>query len=167
MNPQRARRAKFQENPQGAKFRDNRVLFNAAEIELPPWTPAADNYIKLVLETLGLENWELSVLFCNNRYIKILNEQYRSKDEVTDVLSFPLGVTAPTGRYIAGDIVISLDALEENSRAFKVSADEELRRLLVHGVLHLSGCDHGTNEAGEPMLEIQEKILASLTESIL
>ena len=140
----------------------NRVLFNAEGITLPSWTNAAGGYIKSVLETLDLHNWELSVLFCDNSYIKTLNAQYRNKDEPTDVLSFPLGEREPDGRLLAGDIVISLDALEENTRFFKVSADEELRRLLVHGILHLAGYEHKTNEADEPMLETQEKILARL-----
>jgi len=145
----------------------NRVFFNAEEIRKPPWTPAAGSFAKSVLKKLDVKNWDLSVLFCNNQYIKSLNAQYRNKDEPTDILSFPLGETSPSGRYLAGDIVISLDALEENASAFKVSADEELRRLLVHGILHLSGKDHVTNEAKEPMLKIQEDILACITEKII
>ena len=140
----------------------NRVFFRAEEIPMPLWTKAAGNYIRSVLETLGRKNWELSVLFCNNRFIKTLNARYRNKDEPTDVLSFPIGEAGPDGRFLAGDIVISLDALEENARFFKVSQDEELRRLLVHGILHLSGEEHSTNGAKEPMIKTQEKILAAL-----
>jgi len=145
----------------------NRVFFSSEEIPLPPWTQAAGSFIKSVLKKLNLKNWELSVLFCNNRYIKKLNAQYRNKDEATDVLSFPLGETGPAGQYMAGDIVISLDALRENSRYFNVTEDEELRRLLVHGILHLSGGDHDTNNGKEPMLETQEVLLAGLTEKVL
>ena len=141
----------------------NRVLFRAEELPMPLYRKEAEGFIKRVLETLGHKNWEVSVLFCNNRYIKSLNAQYRNKDEATDVLSFPLGETIK-GRYLAGDIVVSLDALEENARFFKVSADEELRRLLVHGILHLAGYDHATNKTGEPMLKTQEEILARLAE---
>ena len=140
----------------------NRILFNAQGAALPSWTKAAGGFIKSVLETLDQHNWELSVLFCDNLYIKSLNAQYRDKDEPTDVLSFPLGETSPGGRFLAGDIVISLDALEENTRFFKVSAGEELRRLLVHGILHLSGYEHTTNSPDEPMLQLQEKILVYL-----
>ena len=140
----------------------NTVLFNAEGIPLPPWTKAAGDFIKSALETIDQNNWELSVLFCDNLYIKSLNAQYRNKDEPTDVLSFPLGETGPGGRFLAGDIVISLDALEENTRFFKVSGDEELRRLLVHGILHLAGYEHSTNEPKEPMLALQESILAQL-----
>jgi probable rRNA maturation factor len=145
----------------------NKVLFNAEKSELPSWTPAAANYVKLVLETLGRKNWELSVFFCGNGLIRSLNAQYRDKDEPTDILSFPLGERNRGGCFLAGDIVISLDALEENAAFFRVSADEELRRLLVHGILHLSGYDHDTNKAEEPMLEMQEKILTCLKEKII
>jgi len=142
----------------------NKVFFRAEELPMPPWKKEAERVIRRVLNLLGLENWELSVLFCSNRYIKSLNAQYRNKDEATDVLSFPLGETSPGGQYLAGDLVISLDALEENAGYFKVSEEEELRRLLVHGILHLAGNDHATNKAGEPMLKTQEEILARLTE---
>ena len=142
----------------------NTVLFRAEELPMPPWKKEAERLIRRVLEMLGLKNWELSVLFCSNAYIKSLNAQYRNKDEATDVLSFPLGETVPGGQYLAGDLVISLDALEENTRFFKVSAEEELRRLLVHGILHLKGYDHATNKPGEPMLKTQEEILARLAE---
>ena len=150
----------------------DRLIMNKVEIrteEVPPpyWTGAAGSFIQSVLEILGLNNWELSVLLCNNKYIKSLNAEYLNKDEPTDILSFPLGEQIPGGPFLAGDLVISLDALEENAVFFKVSEDEELRRLLVHGILHLSGYNHNTNEAGEPMLKIQEEILARLTEKIL
>jgi len=140
----------------------NRVSFNAEGAALPPWTKTAGEYIKSVLKTLDLRNWELSVLFCDNAYIKSLNAQYTHRDEPTDILSFPLGERSRGGRFLAGDIVISLDALEENTRFFEVSGDEELRRLFVHGILHLAGYEHATNAAEEPMLLLQEKVLALL-----
>ena len=145
----------------------NRVEFRADEAPLPFRSQEVCCFVQKVLETQGLKNWDISVLFCSNRYIKSLNAQYRNKDEPTDVLSFPLGEKSRAGRYMAGDIVISLDALEENARFFKVSPDEELRRLLVHGILHLAGEDHATNKAEEPMLKKQEEILAVLREKDL
>ena len=138
----------------------NRVFIRAEDLPLPCWAKTIEVFIKKVLKTMGKKDWELSVLFCSNRYIRSLNARYRNKDEATDVLSFPLGETDPLGRYMAGDIVISLDALEENTRHFNVNTDEELRRLLVHGILHLMGEDHASNREGEPMLVTQEKILA-------
>jgi probable rRNA maturation factor len=145
----------------------NKVCINTIDITMPPWGKAAGNFMESVLENLGHKNWELSVLFCNNAYIKSLNAKYRDKNEATDVLSFPLGEAGPGGRYLAGDLVLSLDALEENASFFNVAADEELRRLLVHGILHLSGYDHATDDAEEPMLKTQERILKNLEGKIL
>jgi len=141
----------------------NRVFFRAEDVSMPSWEKEAGGFVKKVLKTLRCTNWEVSVLFCNNRYMKTLNAQYRNKNEPTDVLSFSLGETVEK-RFLAGDIVISLDALEENARFFKVSEDEELRRLLIHGILHLTGEDHATNKAEEPMLKAQEEILAALAQ---
>jgi len=141
----------------------NKVFFRAEEIPQPLWTEAAGSFIQAVLKMLGHKNWELSVLFCNNRIIKSLNALYRNKDEATDILSFPIGESGPGGRFLAGDIAISLDALEENAKFFNVSHDEELRRLIVHGILHLSGEEHITNGKEEPMLKTQEKILEALS----
>jgi len=149
-------RREFSKGPEGE--------VSDAASPLPAWSKSVKSYVNRVLKTMGKNDWELSLLFCNNLYIKSLNAQYRNKDEPTDVLSFPLGEKSQDGRYLAGDIVISVDALEENTRFFNVSAEEELHRLLVHGILHLAGEDHATNRAGEPMLETQEKILASVTE---
>ena len=145
----------------------NQVIISTEEIALPPWTEIAAGFAESVMDDLELENWVLSVLFCNNRYIKELNAQYRNKGEATDVLSFSLGETDPDGNFLAGDIVISLEALEENARFFKVSVSEELRRLLVHGILHLTGMDHATNDPGEAMLKIQEEILLRIGEKVL
>ena len=144
----------------------NRISISAEGVLLPVWAKKAKSYIKRVLEVMGKNNWEISLLLCNNRFVKTLNAQYRKKDEPTDVLSFPLGETGPSGLYMAGDIVISLDAIKENTCFFGVSDEEELRRLIVHGILHLAGEDHETNGAEEPMLEAQEKLLSQITEKI-
>ncbi|MDR1278781.1 MAG: rRNA maturation RNase YbeY [Treponema sp.] len=144
----------------------NRVAVNAEEIPLPPWTDAVYRYALKVLEELGKNNWDLSVLFCNDAYIRSLNARYRRKNEATDVLSFSLGETLDgeggETRFLPGDIVISLETLRENARYFETPEDEELRRLLIHGILHLNGMDHTTNEITEPMIGLQEKILTDL-----
>ncbi|MDR1948571.1 MAG: rRNA maturation RNase YbeY [Spirochaetaceae bacterium] len=142
----------------------NRVTIKAEETPLPPWTGEANRYILKVLEALRKDNWDLSVLLCTDPCIRALNARYRNRDEATDVLSFSLGDYFRDGggeeRFLPGDIVVSLETLAENARYFKVSEDEELRRLLIHGILHLAGMDHVTNEAAEPMLVLQEKLLA-------
>jgi probable rRNA maturation factor len=144
----------------------NRVAINARGRPLPPWRGAARKYIRKVLKYINQDDWDLSVLFCDNTYIRSLNARFRDRDEATDVLSFVLGETTEEEgrtRFLPGDIVISLETLSENARYFRVSEDEELRRLLIHGILHLDGLDHDTNEPTQAMLRLQEKILAELS----
>ncbi|MDR2102116.1 MAG: rRNA maturation RNase YbeY [Treponema sp.] len=144
----------------------NRIEVNAEEVPLPAWSSQVVPFILKVLDRIYRDGWDLSVLFCNNNYIRSLNSRFRHRDEPTDVLSFALGETLEEEdggtRYLPGDIVISLETLAENARDFRVSEDEELRRLLIHGILHLDGMDHNSNQEKEPMLQLQEKILAEL-----
>ncbi|MDR1955547.1 MAG: rRNA maturation RNase YbeY [Treponema sp.] len=143
----------------------NRIEVQAEEVSLPPWTDAVNRFMLKVLDCLQRDTWDLSVVFCGDAYIRSLNARFRAKDEPTDVLSFALGETiqeAGETRYVPGDIVISLETLKENARYFQVSEDEELRRLLIHGILHLDGWDHGTNADHEPMLQFQERLMADL-----
>lgn len=141
----------------------NRVAISAEEDPLPLREDNIRRFILGVLDSLAHDRWDLSVLFCGDRYIRKLNAQFRRKDEPTDVLSFTLGETIEEDgeiRYLPGDIVISLETLAENARYFKVSPEEELRRLLIHGILHLAGMDHATNADIEPMLRLQESLMA-------
>jgi probable rRNA maturation factor len=145
----------------------NRVEVSAEEVPLPAWAGSASRYALKVLDEIGRDNWDLSVLFCGDRVIRDLNARYRDRDEATDILSFFLGAeeTGEDGgvRCLPGDIVISLDTLRENARCFETAEDEELRRLLIHGILHLDGMDHAANDETEPMIALQERILAHLT----
>ncbi len=117
---------------------------------------------------LGERSCELSCSFVSDERMEKLNFTYRGKQESTDILSFvqsdseepfPLTLDGIEGERLLGDLVISLDAMERNCETFSVSAEEELTRLLVHGVLHLLGWDHETNDADEPMLQKQEELV--------
>ncbi|MDR2094182.1 MAG: rRNA maturation RNase YbeY [Treponema sp.] len=144
----------------------NQVYIDVPDIEAPPWLNSVKSYILKVLDILDRDNWDLSVVFCSDVFIRRLNTEYRGKDEATDVLSFPLGTVLEgedgQSRYLPGDIVISLETLRENAGYFQTPEEEELRRLLIHGILHLDGMDHTTNDEKEPMLQLQEKLLVSL-----
>jgi probable rRNA maturation factor len=120
-----------------------------------------------ILELLKIDNWELSVVLCKDSFIKTLNRDYRGKDEATDVLSFSQEeeMPIPSGLPVihAGDIIISVDMLKKNSIDFKVDLDEEFKRLLIHGILHLTGLNHFDNNPENEMLAYQEKLLAHVT----
>lgn len=143
----------------------NTVSIDWRDIDEPAWLCRAEAFASLVLESLGKDNWALSLLFCGDNFIQTLNRDYRGKDETTDVLSFCMGDTIEEeGKaiFLAGDIVISLPALARNAIEFSVTEDEELRRLIAHGILHLSGLDHTDNDPAQPMLLEQERLLASI-----
>ncbi len=144
----------------------NDIYISCEGIEEPVWFEKVQPFLDKVLEERKHYNWELSVLFCSDDYMKELNKQYREKDSSTDVLSFEQGEEYIDDdgnvQYIAGDIAISVNFLYNNSKEFTVTPDEELKRLLVHGVLHLEGYDHGDAHIGEEtneMFEIQEKLV--------
>jgi len=144
----------------------NKVEISLEGVEPPLWLERAASFAQAALEKLEKRNWDLSVLFCDDQAIRALNKKYRNIDEATDVLSFALGETEGQ-RFLPGDIAISLETLEENARRFGVSPDEELRRLLIHGILHLGGMDHASNDKEEPMLALQEKILEELSPALI
>lgn len=104
---------------------------------------------------------EVSVSFISNDEIKQLNEQYRNKNSVTDVLSFPLGENMvfdkneETGFYMLGDIVISAEKAFEQAQIYGHTIQREIGFLTVHSMLHLLGYDH--EAGGLEALRMREK----------
>jgi probable rRNA maturation factor len=133
---------------------------------LPP--VPAEAFVLQILARLDKHGWDISVVFCDDAEIRALNKTWRGLDEATDILSFPLGddfTEDGVTRYNAGDLVISVETLRENAAYFQVDELRELRRLLIHGILHLAGYDHPSNERTEPMLVLQEELLDVLEAS--
>lgn len=131
------------------------------------------DYIGHILDSLDLQEVEFSVSFIVEENMQFLNKAYRNIDSSTDILSFAEEDTTGDGfqfisagrRRMLGDILICPEVLARNAEAFGVSVNEELSRLLIHGILHLSGEDHETSDfATEPMLQKQEKILQEIGE---
>ena len=145
----------------------NRIDLDFGGSAAETWSERAESFAQKVLAAIGRDGWDLSILFCDKETMQDLNKRYRGKDETTDVLSFELGekfFDEEAGeRYLSGDIAISVRDCAENAEYYKISVDEELRRLIIHGILHLDGQDHKTNESSEKMLVNQEKILAELS----
>jgi probable rRNA maturation factor len=115
-----------------------------------------------VLEVLGLNKVELSIVLVSDAQIKRLNKLYRNKDKPTDVLSFPIGEKV-NGWLILGDIVISVDTAKRQAKELGYSLEEELKRLLVHGLVHLLGYDHELGgEEEKRFFELEEFVLKGL-----
>jgi probable rRNA maturation factor len=107
-----------------------------------------------MLEALGLERAELSVLLTDDAQIRELNREHLGKDRATDVLAFPLDAldgAAPIGDRLLGDVVISLETAGKQAASRKRELAGEVRFLLAHGLLHLVGYDHASSEQKREM----------------
>lgn len=121
-----------------------------------------------VLEYEGFDvDGEVSVLFVDDARIKALNSEFRSKNEVTDVLSFPQydsikenGINEPF--IYLGDVVISLEQAKRQAEEFEHTLEREIVYLTVHSVLHLFGYDHMTDEDKREMREKEKIVLKAL-----
>ncbi len=101
---------------------------------------------------------EINVLVAGSREIRALNRRYRGKDQATDVLSFPADGGA--GKDFAGDIAISADHAARSARRFGHLPAQELKVLMLHGVLHLAGYDHERDNGA--MARMEERLRAEL-----
>ena len=114
------------------------------------------------------ERRDFSVTFLSDEEIHRLNREYRNIDSPTDILTFRLAdgedeFPIHEEDEELGDIFISLESMKRNAVEFHVEENEELRRLLLHGLMHLRGWDHETNDFKiEPMLIEQERILSQV-----
>jgi len=144
----------------------NRVDVSTGDLSDPPRTDRLRDFCLEALAVMGIDDWEVSLLLCGDGDMAQLNRSYRNADGPTDVLAFRQddGMNNLTAAvpHPAGDIVISLDALRRNAARYGATPEMELRRLVVHGLLHLSGMEHDGH--GGEMIERQEQILARLQE---
>lgn len=93
------------------------------------------DWISRIIESEGFDEGEINYIFCDDEYLHKINVEYLDHDTLTDIISFDYTV----GNLIQGDIFVSIERVRENAVDFKVSFDEELLRVLAHGVLHYCG----------------------------
>lgn len=109
----------------------------------------ADDAKSLVRVLLRDASAELSLVLCSDAHIKFLNSMWRGVDSATDVLSFQ---QANSDNVVLGDVVISVDTANEQALENNYALRDEVRILLVHGVLHLLGYDHEGKKEGDWLL---------------
>jgi probable rRNA maturation factor len=104
----------------------------------------------------------VDVLLAGDRTLRRLNREFGGKDKATDVLSFPAGASTVFfgGRELAGDLAISLETAERQARAYGHTLEDEVKVLMLHGVLHLAGMDHETD--GGEMAQREAELRAKL-----
>lgn len=137
-------------------------------------TSDQENELKEIIKyTLEIEqmppNCEVSISFLFDDDIQTLNKQYRQINEPTDVLSFPIeqSLKDKTGTFdlniplLLGDIIVSIDHAIEQAEQYGHSLKREISFLIVHGLLHLLGYTHDTDENEKEMFQKQDKILGA------
>ena len=129
---------------------------------------------KSLLRILERESAELSIVLTTDAAIQRLNREFRGKDAPTDVLSFPQlddgaerreGNVEAAPPVILGDVVISIATALRQAHAMRVSPALRLRRLMIHGLLHLLGYDHERSRAEARRMFARERELAALLDS--
>ena len=94
-----------------------------------------EDWVSRIIESEGFDEGEINYIFCDDDYLHKINVEYLDHDTLTDIISFDYTV----GNLIQGDIFISIERVRDNANDFNVSFDEELKRVLSHGVLHYCG----------------------------
>jgi len=121
------------------------------KIATAPWVERT----KVMLQALGSDDSSVTVAFVSDTKIRELNRQFRGIDKATDVLSFPAGDEGQLG-----DIAISLETAERQSKENGLTLNGEIAQLILHGLLHLSGYDHETDngEMNKVELSLRKKL---------
>ncbi len=94
-----------------------------------------EDWITRIIYSEGFEAGEINYIFCDDEYLHNINVEYLKHDTLTDIISFDYSV----GNLLQGDIFISVERVADNAKDFNVTFEEELKRVLSHGVLHYCG----------------------------
>lgn len=123
--------------------------------------------VRLVSEApeLAFEPSEATVVLSSDAHVRELNRTYRQQDKPTNVLSFPaprLPSDIEAGRALLGDIVLAAETIVREAEALAVSPAHHLQHLVVHGLLHLLGYDHQTDQEAAEMEALETRLLSRL-----
>ena len=145
---------------------DFSVLDKQWNKSLPDFKQTISNAAKHIFNELIQfkdKSYEISFLMVNNDYIKELNVNYRSKDSATNVLSFPMiDSNSLQHENILGDVVISIDKILSESNEQKIEVNEYLAKISIHGILHLLGYNHISDNDYVVMNQLEEKIIKKI-----
>jgi probable rRNA maturation factor len=115
-------------------------------------TEAWSTFASRALAAVGNSDASATIAFVSDKRIRELNRQFRDVDKPTDVLSFPAG--GPDASEL-GDIAISVETAAAQAKESGLSFDDEIAQLILHGLLHLSGYDHATDNGEMNRLELK------------
>ena len=109
-------------------------------------------------EKRGFKVGEISYIFCSDDYLLDINKTYLKHDFYTDIITFDY----TDAKKISGDLYISIDRVRDNAQELNLGFEQELHRVIIHGVLHLLGLKDKTEEEAKEMRKAEEECLKSL-----
>ena len=132
------------------------ISFNyETDFELSDETAISD-WLSQVIVSESKKEGDINYIFCDDEYLHKINLQYLNHDTLTDIISFDDCV----GNLLNGDIFISVERVADNAKDFEVSFDEELKRVLAHGILHFAGYKDKSEEDELKMRQKEEEKIA-------
>lgn len=132
------------------------IQYIAEDVLLPDLQKNKINaWIKETASEYGKKAGEIAYIFCSDNRILEINKQYLTHDYFTDIITFDYS----EGSIISGDIFISVETVRSNAAEFGVSFEQELLRILIHGILHLCGQDDQTPELRAEMTNKENSAL--------
>ena len=132
------------------------ISFNyETDFELSDETAISDWLSQVILSESKKEG-DINYIFCDDEYLHKINVEYLNHDTLTDIISFDYSV----GNELHGDIFVSVERVMDNAKDFEVSFDEELKRVLVHGILHYAGYKDKSEEDELKMRQKEEEKIA-------
>lgn len=116
------------------------------------------NWITNCIESYDFTEGELNYIFCDDDYLLNLNIEFLNHDTLTDIISFDYTL----GKLVSGDVFISIERVRENAKKFDQRVENELNRVLIHGVLHYMGFKDKSDSEKEVMRNEEDKCLKFL-----
>lgn len=116
------------------------------------------SWIENCISKEGFQLGEINYIFCDDTYLHKLNVEFLNHDTLTDIISFDNTL----GKIVTGDIFISVERVKENALLFQTTFDDELHRVMIHGILHYVGYNDKSDEEKEEMRNKENHYLLNL-----
>jgi rRNA maturation RNase YbeY len=136
------------------------INFHSEAIDFKVVNPIkTKRWLKSVIKAEGFELSEINYVFCNDEYLHSINVEYLDHDTLTDIITFD---NSEGDELIEGDIFVSIERIIDNTKDFNTTFEQEFKRVIVHGILHLCGYCDKTDENEKQMREKEDYYLRLL-----
>jgi probable rRNA maturation factor len=138
------------------------IHFEYEDIEAPSFLnqEVISNWLNDIASGYQSKIVNLQYIFCDDEYMLEVNREHLNHDYYTDIITFPY----QEGKLVEADILISLESVQENADHYKVTYQEELMRVMVHGLLHVVGFSDKTEEESLKMRKAEDEAIAKIIE---